>query len=73
MGGILLCGNTYYRVKNMINDTKNQVVQAMPAEAVEVLGWRESPNVGDEVIQVKDEYIAKNIYKQENGFTGIRE
>ena len=43
----------------MINDTKNQVVQAMPAETVEVLGWKELPNVGDEVIQVKDEYIAK--------------
>lgn len=57
----------------MINDTKNQVVQAMPAETVEVLGWKELPNVGDEVIQVKDEYIAKNIYKQENSFTGIRE
>ena len=43
----------------MINDTKNQVVQAMPAETVEVLGWKELPNVGDEVIQVKNESIAK--------------
>lgn len=58
-GSILLCGDTYCRVKNMINDTKKSVTQALPAEAVEVWGWKDLPNVGDEVIQAKNESIAK--------------
>lgn len=58
-GDILLCGNTYCRVKNMTNDSNKPVTQALPAEAVEVLGWKDLPNVGDEVIQVKNEAIAK--------------
>lgn len=58
-GSILLCGDTYCRVKNMTNDSKKPVIQALPAEAVEVLGWKYLPNVGDEVLQVKNEAIAK--------------
>lgn len=58
-GDILLCGNTYCRVKSMTNNNNKPVTQALPAEAVEVLGWKDLPNVGDEIIQVKNEAVAK--------------
>lgn len=56
---ILICGNTYAKVKSIINDKNKQIVKALPSEAVAILGWKELPNAGDEVIEVKSESIAK--------------
>ncbi|KAL3230172.1 Translation initiation factor IF-2, mitochondrial [Nakaseomyces bracarensis] len=60
-GDILICGNTYCKVRNMkgSGDGAEQVQKAPPAEAVEISGWKELPDVGDEIIQVKSEAIAK--------------
>lgn len=60
-GDILICGNTYCKVRNMKGSGENadQVKQAPPADAVEISGWKDLPDVGDEIIQVKSESIAK--------------
>ena len=56
---ILLCGNTYCKVRSILGDGDKRITKALPAQAVEVAGWKELPHVGDEFIQVKSESVAK--------------
>lgn len=70
-GSILLSGSTYCKVKNMSNEFNSDLNLALPSDAVEILGWKELPEVGDEVLQVKNEsiakkYISKRIVLEEN-------
>ncbi|SCV04969.1 LANO_0G15610g1_1 [Lachancea nothofagi CBS 11611] len=58
-GSIIICGNTYCKVRCMTNDKGQIITKAGPATPVEVTGWKELPGAGDEVIQVKSETIAK--------------
>ncbi|QID82329.1 translation initiation factor IF-2 [Saccharomyces pastorianus] len=58
-GKILICGNTFCKIKNLIDDKGIPILKATPSYATEVLGWKDVPHVGDEVIQVKSEAIAK--------------
>ncbi|CCE61311.1 hypothetical protein TPHA_0A02290 [Tetrapisispora phaffii CBS 4417] len=66
-GKVLLCGNTYCKVKNIFNEFGKQVSKATPSQAVLVLGWKEVPDAGEEIIEVKDEATAKRyISKRQN-------
>ncbi|CAI4791361.1 ALI_collapsed_G0050380.mRNA.1.CDS.1 [Saccharomyces cerevisiae] len=58
-GKILICGNTFCKIKNLIDDKGIPILKATPSYATEVLGWKDVPHVGDEVIEVKSEAIAK--------------
>lgn len=58
-GDILVSGNSFCKVRAMLNESGNQVIKAAPSQAVEILGWKELPNAGDEVIQAKSESVAK--------------
>lgn len=58
-GNILVCGNTYCKVRNLLDSAGRPVTKAMPSDAVEVLGWREVPEAGDQVVQAKNEAQAK--------------
>nr|GCF01201.1 translation initiation factor IF-2 [Zygosaccharomyces mellis] len=58
-GNILVCGNTYCKVRNLLDGAGRPVTKAMPSDAVEVLGWREVPEAGDQVVQAKNEAQAK--------------
>lgn len=44
----------------MFDDHGQVVSEAMPSTPVEVMGWRETPSAGDEVIQVESEEEAKD-------------
>lgn len=60
-GDILISGNTYCKVRSIKGSIEgaDQVQQAPPADAVEISGWKDLPDVGDEIIQVKSESVAK--------------
>lgn len=58
-GAVLLSGNTYCKVRNLIGENGASVAMATPAQAVEVTGWKQLPMAGDQVIQVDSEAIAK--------------
>lgn len=58
-GNILLCGNTYCKIRGIIDGAGKQINKALPADAVEVVGWKDVPVAGDEVIETKNESIAK--------------
>ena len=58
-GNILICGNTYCKVRSIRDESGKTVTKAGPAQAVEITGWKDLPGAGDEVVQVKTESIAK--------------
>lgn len=58
-GKILVCGNTYGKIKNIRNEAGDQLSNAFPSDAIEVLGWKQLPVAGDQVIEAKNEATAK--------------
>ena len=57
----VLAGITYGKVKALYNELGKQVESAGPSTPVEVLGFADIPNSGDELIVVKDERKAREI------------
>ena len=43
------------QVRGMFNDKGQPVVVAQPGMPVEVIGWRDLPSAGDEILQVETE------------------
>jgi len=70
-GDLIVAGTTYAKVRRMTTSTGKSIKQATPGMAVEVTGWKERPNAGDQVLQASKESDAKltirnRIIKQEN-------
>lgn len=70
---VIICGNTYCKIRRMDDDKNNMVKTAAPADVVQIFGWKDVPVVGDMFIQVKQEKIAKkytteriNLIQEEN-------
>ncbi|KAL6933281.1 related to Translation initiation factor IF-2, mitochondrial [Hanseniaspora guilliermondii] len=75
---VIICGNTYCRIRRMDDDKNNMVKTAAPADVVQIFGWKDVPVVGDMFIQVKHEKIAKkytteriNLINEENEAAAI--
>ncbi|KAK3092753.1 hypothetical protein FSP39_006887, partial [Pinctada imbricata] len=60
-GKIIVAGTTYAKVKGMQNERGEAVKKVSPAHPVEVLGWKEVPSAGDEVLEASTERIAKDV------------
>jgi translation initiation factor IF-2 len=75
-GEVFVSGGTYGRVKVMLDERGKQLKEAGPAIPVEVVGFTEIPNAGDDLICVESEKIAKEVslYRQKRlrGETGVR-
>ncbi|CAI4051079.1 translation initiation factor 2 SKDI_15G1330 [Saccharomyces kudriavzevii IFO 1802] len=71
-GKILICGNTFCKIKNLIDDKGTPISKATPSYATEVLGWKDVPHVGDEVIQVKSEAIAKKFISKRQDLVEVQ-
>ncbi|NNE92001.1 MAG: translation initiation factor IF-2 [Verrucomicrobiales bacterium] len=56
-----ICGNHHGKVKAMLTDTGEQVDKAPPGTPVEVVGFDETPSVGDELVQMESERHAKKL------------
>ena len=61
IGDHFVAGTTYGRVRAMFDDKGRQVKEAPPSTPVEVLGFEELPEAGDELIVVDDEKTAREI------------
>ena len=57
----LVSGTTYCKVKQILNDQMQTLNQANLCNAVLVMGWKELPDVGSEVLEVSSEKRAKEI------------
>jgi translation initiation factor IF-2 len=61
VGTPFICGPFAGKVKSLTNDHNEQVSEAGPAMPVEVLGFDELPNVGDELVAMENERAAKKL------------
>jgi len=61
VGTPFICGPYAGKVKSLFNDRNEQVQEAGPATPVEVLGFAELPNVGDELVAMENERAAKKL------------
>lgn len=60
-GDILLAGQFYGKVRAMLNEVGEQVLEAGPSVPVEVLGLSGAPAAGDNAFVVKDERKAREV------------
>ncbi|QQL44176.1 translation initiation factor IF-2 [Sulfuriroseicoccus oceanibius] len=56
-----ICGPYNGKIKSLINDRGEKVKEAGPAMPVEVLGFSETPHVGDELVEMKSDRDAKKL------------
>lgn len=60
-GDILLAGQSFGRVRAMVNELGEQTKDAGPSTPVEILGLDSAPNAGDEFVVVPDERKAREV------------
>ncbi|MFT8457928.1 MAG: translation initiation factor IF-2 [Liquorilactobacillus ghanensis] len=59
VGDPIVVGNTFGRVRTMINDKGQQIKKALPATPVEITGLNEVPDSGDRFVVFADEKSAR--------------
>ncbi len=64
VGQPFICGACWGKVKSLIDDVGAPVKGAGPSTPVELLGFDELPNVGDEVVQMESERAAKRLSEE---------
>ena len=66
-GNIMVAGSTWTRVRTLRNEAGLEIHSAGPGTPVEVDGWREQPEAGDEVLQAPNEQTAKEVVDLRRG------
>jgi len=61
IGQIVVAGSQWGRVRALLNDHGDNVVEALPSTPVEVLGFDGAPEAGDRVASVENEARAREI------------
>lgn len=52
---IIVSGLVWAKVRSMFDHSGNPVAEAKLSEAVQIIGWRDLPSAGDEVLEVENE------------------
>lgn len=60
IGDIVVCGNTYGRIRTMEDDRHTRFSSASPSTAVAVTGLNDVPNAGDKFMVFSDERMARD-------------
>lgn len=60
-GDIIVAGNSWCKVRLMVDDKGVSLKNALPGTPVKVMGWKNLPKAGDEVLQAKDEVNLSSI------------
>ena len=60
-GSVIVAGSTWAKVRTLKNEAGVQIDAAGPGTPVEIDGWREQPEAGDEVLEAPDEQRAKAV------------
>ncbi|KAG5518340.1 hypothetical protein PMAC_003137 [Pneumocystis sp. 'macacae'] len=63
LGSYIVSGITWCRVRSMTDTSNKQVDFAIPGTIVEVSGWKNTPFVGDDVLEAENEEHAKKVVK----------
>ncbi len=59
-GDIILAGTTWAKIKVLRTEGGAEIDEAPPGTPVEILGWKDLPNAGDQVLEAPDEGRAKD-------------
>lgn len=59
VGDPIVVGNTFGKVRTMVNDHGRRVKQAIPSAPVEITGLNEAPQAGDRFVVFQDEKTAR--------------
>ncbi|XP_022255998.1 translation initiation factor IF-2, mitochondrial-like isoform X2 [Limulus polyphemus] len=60
-GAVLVAGTAWAKVRGMFDEWGNHVLAAPPSTPVQVIGWRELPAAGDEILEVESEKRAREV------------
>lgn len=58
-GCVLVAGKTWAKVRFMFDENGKAVDAASPGIPVEIMGWKEVPSAGDEILEVESEVQKK--------------
>ena len=61
VGDAIVCGESFAKVRAMMDDNGKNVKSALPSTPVKIMGWSDVPSSGDEFSVVKNEKTAKSI------------
>jgi translation initiation factor IF-2 len=64
VGDTLVSGTSWAKIRAMLDENGQQVLQAGPSKPVQILGWSATPNAGDDVREVEDEREARHIVQE---------
>ena len=59
-GDFLYAGGAFCRIKSMFDHTNKILEKVIPGSPVDIIGWDESPNSGDQFVVVKSQKEAKS-------------
>jgi translation initiation factor IF-2 len=60
-GDFIVAGKTWARIRCLRNEAGIEITEAGPGTPVEIDGWKEQPDAGDEVLQAPTESKAKSV------------
>ncbi|NWR17525.1 IF2M factor, partial [Emberiza fucata] len=60
-GCVLVAGKTWAKVRFLFDENGKAVDAALPGTPVEIMGWKESPSAGDEILEVESEQRAQEV------------
>ncbi|CUM56270.1 unnamed protein product [Debaryomyces tyrocola] len=61
VGSYLVAGNTYCKVRGMKDENGKTVKTAGPSTPVQIWGWKDLPQSGDQILEAKNERNAKKV------------
>lgn len=62
-GAILVAGSAWAKVRSMFDEWSKPIQMAPPGTPVQIMGWKELPNAGDEMLEVESEQRAREVLK----------
>ncbi|XP_069810563.1 translation initiation factor IF-2, mitochondrial [Dendropsophus ebraccatus] len=60
-GAVLVAGKARAKVRLMLDENNSMLTEVLPSMPVEIVGWKELPSAGDEILEVESEQRAKEV------------
>ncbi|MCY0902865.1 MAG: translation initiation factor IF-2, partial [Firmicutes bacterium] len=73
VGDIVVAGNTFGRIRAMVNDRGRRVKEALPSAPVEIIGLSDVPNAGDPFVVYDDERTARQVSERRTSRQRVEE
>ncbi len=64
VGDTIVAGTSYGRVRAMVNDVGERVKSAGPSDPVEVIGFNDVPEAGDQIFAVDDDKLSRQVAEE---------